>query len=247
MLFVLVATICIAQNEKPNTTNTTDSTQAETQAACPALLQTQPLTRAGFAKAMLVALWYARNAVVDALNESSEASEADPLTQVTAWMRGTKMSTNSFLCAKRVVRPFTAKAVGEHHINTAAQVLLILFDEHIALNDRLLKTLKNLGTAKPADWMDEVSTIQVERGKKYNDLTNPAMVALMLLVDTEHPDREGHASRLIITKAERKDLLDWANEHFPEFTNGKPEKDWAPPATIAHGYFTLSKFTCSDE
>jgi hypothetical protein len=101
---------------------------------CPALLNAEPLTAYGFAKAALVSLWYARNAAQRSTDVKKASREStNPLSFTTALMRITKLSTNDFICAKRSVKPFDADQTGEN-IKTAASFFGVVYDGHIGIN-----------------------------------------------------------------------------------------------------------------
>jgi len=87
---------------------------------------------------------------------------------------------------------------------------------------------------------DELSTLQVERGQRWADLVQPTTLALMSLVDQSKPEN-GKLNRLLIPKLQKKALLDWASERFPEFKNETPQDDWTDPAKTARLYFSFLK------
>jgi len=224
--------------------------KAEALVNCPTLVQPEPLTPYGFAKATLVSLWYARNAAERGTQLKSERKDKDtetPFSLLTAMMVLTKTSTNDFICAKRSVKPFAVKQSSDN-IKTAADFLAVVYDEHISLNQRLIELLKKLDSTNQGELMDQISTLQVERDQRWADLVNPTALTLASLIDVAHADENGHASRLVITKAQKQGLLDWANEHFTEFRDGTPEAQWLDPAKTAQMYFSFFKGrTCSDE
>jgi hypothetical protein len=101
---------------------------------------------------------------------------------------------------------------------------------------------------KQAELSDQMSTLQVERDQRWADLIRPTMLGLASMIDMKRLDENGHVSHLIITKDQRKELLDWASEHFPEFTNGTPEDKWADPSKTVQMYFSfLNDRRCSYE
>ncbi len=214
----------------------------------PALLQPEPLTPYGFAKATLVSLWYARNGAERSTEFKRAASETNnSFSYLTATMRIIKSSTNDFICAKRSVKPFAVEQSGENS-RTAAHFLAVVYDAHININQRLLDLLKKLDSTSQAEQMDKFSTLQVERDQRWADLVAPTGLALGLLIDLERTDENGKANRLVITKAQKRTLLDWADEHFPEFKNGTPKDRWSDPAKTAQMYFSFFKGRkCSDE
>jgi len=238
ILALFVPVLCTAQSR---------DSKAEALASCAALIEPTPLTPYGFAKAVLVSLWYARNAA-EGGNETEQAGkESDNyFSYVTALMRINR-TTNDFICARKSVKPFSVKAAGEN-ISTAAKFFAITYDEHIRLNQRLIDVLKKLDSTKQFELTDQISTLQVERGQRWADLIRPTGLALTLLIDLKHADENGKANRLIITKAQRQTLLDWANDHFQEFKNGTPKDQWSDPAKTANLYFTFFEGRkCVDE
>ena len=215
---------------------------------CPGLLQPEPLTPYGFAKGTLVSLWFARNAAERATEIKKSEKESDNyFSFMTAMMRITKESTNDFVCAKRSVKPFRTDSIGEN-IKTAADFLTVVYNAHIGINQRILDLLKRFETIPQAELMDKISTLQVERDQRWADLVKPTELALVSLTDFARTDKDGHANVLIITRAQKRTLLEWADEHFPEFKNAIPKDQWSDPAKTAHMYFTFFQGRkCSDE
>lgn len=223
--------------------------KAEALVVCPGLLQSEPLTPYGFAKANLISLWCARNAAERAANEIKQsAKETDSyLSWLAAMMRITKTSTIDFICAKRSVEPFATKQSDEN-IRVAAGLLVAVYDAHIDINHRALDVLKKMDRTKAVELMDQITTLQVERGQRWSDIALPTTMALMSLIDLNRTDENGKANRLVVTKAQKQMLLDWADEHFPEFKNGTPKDQWSEPAKVAELYFTFfHRRKCSDE
>jgi hypothetical protein len=200
------------------------------------------------AKATLVSLWYARNAAQRGTEFDQERKKEnyDTFQLLTAMMRTNKIATNDFICAKRSIEPFTLG--NDIIINTAAKFLTSVYVAHIDLNQRLLDLLKNIGSTKQVELMDQMSSLEVERGQRFSDLVKPTTLALMLLIDGKRTDDPKKTTRLIITKAQKQELVNWANKNFVEFTNGTPESQWTDPAKTAHLFFDVFKDRkCSDE
>jgi hypothetical protein len=242
----LIATLpCAAQD---GSVSIPDS-NAEALAVC-AVLESPPkrFTPYEFARATLVSLWYARNAAERSREMNQAANGAsNSFSAVTAMMRITKTSTNDFMCAKRSIKPFAVKQAGEN-ISTASDFLAVVYDSHISINARMLDLLKKLDTMPQAELMDQISTLQVERSQRWADLVEPTTLAVISLVDGSRANESGKATWLVIAKAQKKALLDWANEHFPEYSNGTPKDQWSDPAKTAQLYFTfLNGRKCADE
>jgi hypothetical protein len=221
-------------------------TNTEAMVVCPGVTPPKALTSVAFANSQLVSLWWARNAA--STEEIDKAGQESPtwLSFVTALMPVTKTSTNSFICAKRSLLPFaTGKTDG--NITTAAQVLALVYYKHIDINVRTLDLLKKMDTLKQAELADQLSTLQIERGQRWADLVEPTTLALMGLVDQTRIEND-RLPYLVVTKAEKKDMLDWALAKFPEFNDGTPRDKWSDPAKTANMYFTLlNGRKCADE
>lgn len=224
----------------------TSEEKTEALVSCPVILQPDPPPY-GLAKAVLVSLWYAKNAAEHGKEIADESNKPDSdFALMTAMMRTTKLSTNDFICAKKPVLPFATKGNAED-VQLAATAMLTAYDQHIDINRRLLGLLKKMDSMKQTDVMDQISTLQVERGQRWSDLVQPTTLALMLLV-ADRPDEKGGTSWLNITKAQKQSLLGWANEHFPEFKNGTRKDQWSDPAKTAELYLVfLNGHRGSDE
>lgn len=226
----------------------TPESQAEALAAC-GMIQPEPLTPYGLAKSTLVSLWYARNAAERGNEIKQVGKEAENIFSfVTAMMRIGKMSTNDFLCAKRPLRPFTTTK-SDDNVRTAAALMMVVYDAHISINERMNALLKNLGTTDQGELMDQISTLQVERSQRWSDLVQPTTLVLMMMVDLKRTDVPGKTTRLVITKAQKQTLIAWIDEHFPEFKNGTPKDQWSDPARTAELYIKMLEGgrKCADE
>ena len=228
LLFLFGAPICIAQ---------IPDARAEAAVSCPVLLQPEKLVPYGFAKATLVSLWYAKTAAEHAseIQRISQAGDS-AFSFMTEVMRITKTSTNDFICAKRVISPFATSQSGEN-IGTAASLMAVVYDAHISINTRLLDVVRNIENTDQAKLADQLSTLQVERGQRWADLVEPSTLALLSLVDLKRTDANGKANILMITKAQKAWLLNWATGNFPEFGDGTPKDRWSDPAKTVQLYF----------
>jgi hypothetical protein len=221
--------------------------KAEALVSCPVIVQAEPPPY-GLAKAELVSLWYAKTAWERGKEMTEEVNKADSeFGKMTAMMRAPKMSTNDFICAKQPLKPFATKN-RDQNTRVAAELMLITYDQHIDINRRGIELLKKMGSITQVELMDQISTLQVERGQRWSDLVQPVTLTLLMLIDADRPDEKGGTRWLKITKAQKQELLDWAYEHFPEFKDGTPKEQWAEPAKTAELYLELlNKHRGSDE
>jgi hypothetical protein len=93
-----------------------------------------------FARANLLALWYGKVAAVDGMAELQKAQEenAGPFSVLAAMMRGTKLGTNDYVCAKRAISRFGVPQSGKN-IQTMAELLTAVYTTHILINEATLK------------------------------------------------------------------------------------------------------------
>jgi hypothetical protein len=133
-----------------------------------------------------------------------------------------------------------------------AELLTAVYTTHILINEATLKILKE--EFKPGmennmpKIMDRMSTLQVQRGQTWSDVTTPTTMALLLLVDQARPKEKEKLDHIILTVAQKKALLSWINEHFSELSDGTPEDQLLPPAQNVKLYITLlQRYKCADE
>ena len=166
---------------------------------------------------------------------------------VTALMRIAKTSTNDFLCAKRTLRPFAARDI-EENVRIAADFMMVVYDGHISINERMVDLLKKLESTNKADFADQISTLQVERGQRWADLVRPTTMALLMMLDLKRTDVPEKTTRLLLTKAQKQALIDWIDAHFPEFKDGTPQDQWSDLAKTVQLYFKVfAGRKCADE
>jgi hypothetical protein len=81
-----------------------------------------------------------------------------------------------------------------------------------------------------------------------NDLIRGATFQLLGLVDNGRADADGVLRTLVITQAERKELLDRLLRYFPE-AKGKEDKADTPPLVFIAGVYHrfLTRYRCADE
>ncbi len=241
---LLFALPCISQ-----TLSAPAESRAEALAVCSAV-DTEPLTLTpyGFAKATAISLWYARNAA-ERGNEIKKMSRGmdNMFSWITAMMRINKTATNDFYCAKRPLKQFAVKDSNED-VRTASDFMMVVYDAHITINERMNDLLKNLDKTDRGELMDKISTLQVERGQRWADLVQPTAIALMMMVDLKRTDVPHRTTRLLITKAQKASILAWIDGHFPEFNDGTSKEEWSDPAKTAQMFFKVFEGRkCADE
>jgi hypothetical protein len=230
---------------------------------CPGLYPSEAQTSYDFAKATIMSLWFAKAAGEHSAEFKQAAKESNATSYLIEIMSTVKRSTNEFVCAKRAITPFRdirnsdANSQYVDSIRTAARFMAGVYDKHIDINQQLLNLFKKLGTneqefvasVQSTEFADRISTLQVEREQQWDELIHPAEIAGMLLIDMNRADKNGHAVFLVITKEQKRALLDLENEHFPEFRNGTPKEQWSEPAKTVHDIFqtVFEGRKCSDE
>jgi hypothetical protein len=166
---------------------------------------------------------------------------------ITAMMRINKTATNDFYCAKRPLKQFAVKDPNEN-VRTASDFMMVVYDAHVTINERMNDLLKNLDKTDQGELMDKISTLQVERSQRWADLVQPTTIALMMMVDLKRTDVPNRTTRLLITKTQKASLLAWIDGHFPEFKDGTLKDKWSDPAKTAQMFFKVFEGRkCADE
>jgi hypothetical protein len=95
--------------------------------------------------------------------------------------------------------------------------------------------------------MAKTAGIEVERNRLWTELDAAVVKASMVLVDQTHAIA-GRTPRLVITKAQKQQLLAWVDQHFPEFKGGIPKDQWTNPARSVQVYLRVfGGRKCADE
>ena len=190
----------------------------QTAPSCSYLHTARPDSAYAFTQASLIALSYAKSAGLEAeAFEAERKAESNPQTLLIAMMRHTKTVSESYACAEMVLEPYK-KSTDQKMIAPTADWASRIYRQHIKLNDQFLDLLRNLPdlSNQPAKRADTISTIEVERGKLGNDLIKATTLTLLGLVDQSKTGKDGTLQTLVITRAERKELLDRLSRTFPK-------------------------------
>src|SRR2546427_1685350 len=191
---------------------------AQTGPSCSYLHTARPDSSYAFAQASLIALSYAKSAGLEAeAFEAERKAESNPQTLLIAMMRHTKTASDSYACAEIVLEPYK-KSPDQTMIGLTADFAASVYRQHRRLNDQFLDLLRSLPdlSDQPTKRADAISTIEVERGKLWNDLIKATTLTLLGLLDQSKTGKDGTLQTLVITKAERKELLDRLLRAFPE-------------------------------
>jgi len=215
-LLVLTVRLTLLAGVMLLTTATEDA--AQTTPSCSNLHPVRPDSSYAFAQASLIALSYAKSAGLEAeAFETERKAESNAQTLLIAMMRHTKTASESYACAAVVLEPYKRSADQKVIAPTADRASRI-YRQHVKLNDQFLDVLRNLPDLanQPAKGADTISTIEVERGKLGNDLIKVTTLTLLGLVDQNKIAKDGTLQTLVITRVERKELLDRLLRTFPK-------------------------------
>jgi hypothetical protein len=224
---------------------------AQSPPSCENFQQPKPDSKFAFTQASLIGLTYALAAVLEAdAFQAEQNHETNTLTLLTAMMRHTKVASNAYACAEKALEPYR-KSRDQKMIGFTSNFEVQVYKQHRALNDAFLDMLRKLPdlSNQPTNVADVISEIEVERGKLWDDLTQGATLTLLGLVDQNKPDGNGKLNTLVITRAERRELIDGILRSFPR-VNAKTNAPDAPkPEQIASLYylFLTKPYECSDE
>jgi hypothetical protein len=245
-IFLLLLIPALAQaQERPRASVTPPS------CGFPLGVAAQPNDRYSFAHASVIALSYARSAVQEADAFQAERRGENWQTDLIGMMRHTKAASEAYACAQKMLEPYEASE-DERIIRSAAEFENLVYKRHVTLNDEFLDLLRKLPglSHRPTDFADSISTIEVERGKLWTDLTTATTLAVMGLVDQNKTDKDGLLHTLVITRKERQELLNRLQKSFPGLTDKTAESSRGMPTKIASLYYTFMnnpRYRCKDE
>jgi hypothetical protein len=221
----------------------------QTVPSCPYPHAARPDSKAAFTEASILALAYARSAWEEGPAFEAEQRTIDnPISLLTAMMRHTKSASEAYTCAELIVAPYR-KSVDQEMTGFTADFVATVYAQHRKLNDQFLDVLRKLSSANdPGQLADALSTLEVERGKLWTDLTKATGLAAMGLMDRKRTNAEGNLNALVITRAEKRALLNQLVDKFPELKNPS-QGDLPTPTRLAGLYYTflMRNLKCSDE
>jgi hypothetical protein len=164
-------------------------------------------------------------------------------------MRHTKSATEAYACAAQVISPYV-KSQDSDMIATPARFEVAEYVQHIRLNDQFLAVLRSLsGANDPTTLADALSTLEVERGKAWTGLTQATTLVAMGLIDVTKTSPGGNLDSLLITCAERQQLLSRLLEWFPDLKDKANSATLPTPTRLASLYYTLltKGYKCADK
>ena len=157
-------------------------------------------------------------------------------------------ANEAYACAEQVLTPYRGSADKEI-IATAAEFMTVVYRQHQKLNDSLLELLRTLGSGTPGQLADTISTLEVERGKLWNDLIKGATLCGLGLLDKSRTGVDGNINAIVLTRAERASLLDRIGKTFPAVSDALSRPETPTPTKIAALYRTvlMKNYRCADE
>jgi hypothetical protein len=226
----------------------TADAQLRTAPSCLYMHNARPDSKYAFTQASLISLSYAGSVWREAKAfETERKAESNPQRLLTGMMRHTKSGSESYTCAEMVLEPYK-KSADQKMTGFTAEFMAGVYRQHIRLNDQFLGLLRNLPD-QPTKLADAISTIEVERGKLWNDLMKATTLTLLGLVDQSKTDKDGTLQTLVITRAERKELLDRLLRAFPKVKDqsGKAGTSDLMFITGLYYQFLTKPYKCADE
>lgn len=200
----------------------------------------EPRTPYGFANAVLNSLTYARDAADRALEIPQVTKQvSDPTALMTELLRISKTSTDDYMCAESALSNFNQNGVDPTE-RMSAQNMLVALHEHIGLNRDLEALIKRMGNEKPAEVADQMSTMQVRRSEIFHSMLPTVQIALLMLEDDNHPNKDGNIDRLLLSSSQKNELEAKVQSEFPELANQDQMKD-NYAAFLASAYLVLLK------
>lgn len=170
----------------------------------------------GFALAVLYSLSYGKDASDRAAEIKPAFARAGDMTSLmTELLRISKEQALDFACAEVPIASFNQPST-DTMTRMVAQNILFTWHEQIGLNDRLDGFIKSLGTMKPADMADRMSTLQVDRENLGKSLDPVITLVLLKLVDEKRIGPTNTLPYLTINKVQKAELIEKVHEYFPD-------------------------------
>jgi hypothetical protein len=215
--------------------------QAQSPPSCSDLHVPTLDSQAAFIEASLIGLRYAQSAWNEGAAFDREKEGLAPTNLLIAMMRHTKLSSEAYACASQLLAKYENSA-NKTAIGFPAQAMTSIYKQHQRLNDTLLQMLRSLpdtSTTNSSRLADGISTLQVERGKLWTDLTRAVTLSAMLLIDQSKVGSDGNLNAILLTKAESDRLIKRIEEDFPDV--GSDASSTPTPARLAGLYHQFLK------
>jgi hypothetical protein len=200
-----------------------------------------------FTKMQVQALWLARNGERENMDVLTAGSEM-PMNQVPRLIRGLREDRIESTCAAYVVQAYTLSK--NDGVATIAKFLVSSYQELSGMNDQMLEIILQ-GTADKslAATRGRLSAWNAKRKDIVKHMTESVGFSLALLIDGNRRNAEGEPDHLILTRAQRDDLVNDLNNKFPLLKNQEKTEhasDFMPQAALFRS-FLLGKYRPADE
>jgi hypothetical protein len=172
-----------------------------------------------FTKMQIQALWMARRG--ERANAGVLTSREDlPMSEVAAMIRGMREEHIEDTCAAFILSAFTAST--NEDAATIAKILSTAYQQLAGMTDQLLGIiLQGTQDRDQGATRDRFAQWKSRRRDLLAKMTEALNVSLSLLVDERRRNADGKADRMILTQAQRDDLLMYVNSKFPALEKEK--------------------------
>jgi hypothetical protein len=217
----------------------TGEAHAQTAPSCFTNHLPSPNSPYAYAEANLIGLRYALSAWSEGTAFDQEKDGLAPTNLMVAMMRHTKQASEAYACASQVVLSYQ-KSSDKEGVGAAAGFVVAIYDQHRRLNDLFLESLRSLsGTTDMVKLADVLSTLQVERGKTWTDLTRAITLSVMLLMDRTKTGPDGNLNAILLTRVQSDRLLAQIQEDFPGVASASTGA--STPTRLANLYYGFLK------
>jgi hypothetical protein len=192
-----------------------------------------------FTKMQIQALWMARRG--EQANLEVLASRGDlPMSQMAEMIRGMREEHIEDNCAAFVVSAFSESPI--ENAGTVAKVLSAGYQQLGSMADQMLGiVLQGIQDKSGRATRERFAEWKSKRREILANMTKALEISLSLLVDQRRRNAEGRAEHMILTRAQREELLTYVNSKFPALENEKKVShsgDFIEQALLIHSFLT---------
>jgi hypothetical protein len=171
-----------------------------------------------FLKVQIKALAFAKEGE-KANREMLTASNAPPVERIAKVIAGLRQERIEDTCASFVISSYTGSR--NETVSSVAKVLAFAYDDMAKMTNQMLKLDLEDSRKRTPDILTAkaLSDLKDRRQELLQRTAEALNISLSLLVDGTRTDPDGKPDHIILSRAERDELLDYLHVQFPNLTN----------------------------
>lgn len=195
-----------------------------------------------FVKVQIQALSFARDGE-KANREMLTASNLPPVERIPKVIAGLRQERVEDTCASFVISSYTESK--NETVSAVAKVLAFAYDDLAKMNNQMLKLNLEDARKRTPDILTAkaLSELKDRRHELLQRITEALNISLSLLVDGTRANTDGKPDHIILSRAERDELLEYLHAQFPNLTNeqaGGSSDDFVQQAALIQSFLSGS-------